>query len=176
MECRSAAASQTASDLQHQLHLRQAEIEQRDFALLAMQSNIESTKAILKQQQSELQWLSRQRDVANRIITHLRNELEFTKRAAAQPTPNLCARCGSSDAPVDPRAHLEATGEASKNRRTRGGVWRQLDEARERIRQLTRENMEAKEAVSRLSVMLRDREDRDQRRAEVSFKLLRSQC
>ncbi|PHJ20447.1 hypothetical protein CSUI_005722 [Cystoisospora suis] len=166
VECRSAAASQAASDLQHQLHLRQAEIEQRDFALLAMQSNIESTKAILKQQQSELQWLSRQRDVANRIITHLRNELEFTKRAVAQPTPTVCARCGSSEAPADPRAHIEANGEACKTRRTRGGVWRQLDEAKDRIRQLTKENMEAKEAVSRLSVMLRDREDLDRRRAE----------
>ncbi|CBZ50332.1 conserved hypothetical protein [Neospora caninum Liverpool] len=137
-----------------------------------MQTSLECTKSIVRQQQTELEWLIKQRDVANRVIAHLRTELDLTKREINEAKHKCVVRNHLVQEPstVSATGRTSSVGnssELSKQLRSRSGLWRQIDEIKERNRQLTKETCDLTETVSHLKRLIGEKAEVEQRQSEV---------
>ncbi|KEP64302.1 UNVERIFIED_CONTAM: hypothetical protein HHA_253660 [Hammondia hammondi] len=114
----------------------------------------------------------KQRDVANRVIAHLRTELDLMKREVVEAKHKDIVRDR-----VDQQAPAGSAGgrsssfvnssESSKPLRSRTRGWKEIDEIKERNRQLTQEICDLAETVSHLKRVIKEKEEAEQRKSEV---------
>ncbi|KYK67452.1 hypothetical protein TGPRC2_253660 [Toxoplasma gondii TgCatPRC2] len=114
----------------------------------------------------------KQRDVANRVIAHLRTELDLIRREVVEAKHrDIIGNRVDQQAPAssagDRSSSFVNSSESSKPLRSRTRGWKQIDEIKERNRELTQEICDLAETVSHLKRVIKDKADAEQRQSEV---------